>query len=315
MYEQIQPYDAQRDAAALTELWRTSVGHTWPLSGARIQRVLTTGPSPQHFVVREDGRLVGFAATFKGLRDQKLTGHLAALLVAPDRQGRGIGTALHDVALDHLRAAGVRSIQLGSILPRFWCGVPGNLPGAVAFFQKRGWTYANVVYDMVQDVRDYHIDPRITQRMQREQITIEPATRDNVADALAFEGREFPNWLHFHFEPYANLGDYQDILVARNAHNHVVGTLCMVTPRSHPARVDLIWQDVLGEDAGGLGAVGVAEAERGCGIGIALVARGTEILRARGVRNVWIDWLVIPDFYARAGYKIWREYHTSWRDE
>lgn len=310
-FERLQPYDRKRDGMAVVNLWQATVGEQWPLSAARIQHILQTGPEPQHFVVRENGQLVGFVATFVDYRRSNRPGYLALLLVAPEYQRQGIGTLLHTAALDHLRAAGVHSIQLGSLLPRFWCGVPENLPGAVAFFEKNGWEYGQTVYDLVCDISQFTLSPDIQERMRQEQITFAPADQASVTDALVFEAREFPNWLRNHYEPYADLGDQQDFLLARDANGVVVGTLCMYSARSHATRNDVIWKEILGEDAGAIGAVGIAEAERGRGIGLALVAYGTQMLKERGVRNCYIDWVVLTDFYARLGYQIWRSYCTS----
>ncbi|HXR65263.1 MAG TPA: GNAT family N-acetyltransferase, partial [Ktedonobacteraceae bacterium] len=93
----------------------------------------------------------------------------------------------------------------------------------------------------------------------------------------------------------------------------VVGTLLMSTPQAHAERTDLVWRVLLGADAGSMGAVGVAEAEQGRGIGIALVARASDLLKERDVRNCYIDWVVITDFYARVGYKKWRAFQMSER--
>ena len=75
----------------------------------------------------------------------------------------------------------------------------------------------------------------------------------------------------------------------------------MVTPRSHrPANV--VWKTLLGDDLGGLGAVGAASSERGRGIGTALVALASEILRESGVGASLIDCTSLTDFYGRLGY-------------
>ena len=55
-----------------------------------IAGVVVGGPDPQ-----ESGR-----------------GHLSRLYVEPSRWGRGVGRALHDTALDHLRTAGFRTASL-----------------------------------------------------------------------------------------------------------------------------------------------------------------------------------------------------------
>lgn len=305
----IQPYDPSKDANDVADLWQTALGQTWPLSSSRIQRVLS-GPEAQHFVLREDGRLIGFVATFKGYQEQQPVGYLAALLVAPQWQGRGIGTMLHDVALEHLRAVGVDAIHLGRHSPRFWNGVPTNLPEARTFFQRRGWQWSETVYDLVQNLTTFIMPERVSRRMAEERVTFAVATRETVDDLLAFEAREFPHWLPG-YELCARLGDYQDLFAARDAKGDVIGTLIMYSPQSHPARTDLIWQGLLGEDAGAIGSVGVAEAERGRGVGLALVAYGSALLRERRVGNCYIDWVVLTDFYAKLGYQIWREYAMS----
>ncbi len=310
--ENIQIYDAAHDAEAIAALWQASLGDSWPLAASHIEKVLQ-GPEAQHFVVKIDGEIVGFAATFRSVQGENKTGHLAALLVAPHMQRQGIGTFLHTTILVAMKEAGVRSVQLGSISPRFWCGVPGNLPHAVAFFRKQGWETSSTVYDLVQDLTGYVTPAGRIERMDQEQINIEGATSENITDVLTFESKEFPNWLGYYMR-YADLGDYRDLLVARDAENRVVGTLVMYSSQSHPERTDVIWQQLLGDAAGAMGAVGVAESERGRGIGIALVACGSEILKARGVQNCYIDWVRITDFYAKLGYEKWREYYLSWRE-
>lgn len=88
----------------------------------------------------------------------------------------------------------------------------------------------------------------------------------------------------------------------------MVGTLLMSTPCSHISRTDVVWRVLLGSDAGSMSAIGVAASERGRDIGIALVARASNILKERGMRNCYIDWVVITDFYARPGYNKWRAF-------
>ncbi|MBE3558063.1 MAG: GNAT family N-acetyltransferase [Ktedonobacteraceae bacterium] len=313
----IQIYNEQRDLQAVYDLWQTVLGATWPIEYTRFRQVLAGSagspcPQVQHFVARESGQVTGFAATFTSKRGKGLVGHLAALLVDPQQQHKGIGSALHTVALDHLRSSGTSQLHLGGISPRFWCGLPMNLAAALPFFTKRGWEFSEHVFDLVQDLRHYITPEKTWQRMEREHITFETASKKEIGDILAFEAREFPNWVR-HFERCAALDDYDDILVARDHLRRVVGTLIMYSPRSHPERTDVIWQSLLGQNAGAMGVVGVAATERGRGIGIALVARASEILKERGVGNCYIDWVELTDFYARLGYGIWREYALSWR--
>ncbi len=234
------------------------------------------------------------------------------LLVAPIWQRKGLGSELHARALQHLYTARVDSVQLGGRAQRFWCGVPENLPGALAFFQAHSWQFTETVYDLTQDLSQYTTPPAIDQRMAEQQITLNTATQADIPEVLAFEGREFPSWLSL-YERLASLGEYNDILVARDQHRQVAGTLVMSTPQSHSERTDVVWRVLLGYDAGSMGAVGVGQAEQGRGIGIALVARASDLLKARGIRTCYIDWVVITDFYAKLGYKKWRAFRMSER--
>ena len=308
---QIQSYEATTDEASAFTLWQTAIGQVWPIDFQRFQQILAA-PQAGHFVAREQGQVIGFVATAQSPALDKKVGHLLALLVAPSWQGRGLGSALHEQALKHLHAAGVDTIQLGGLSPRFWCGVPENLPDALAFFQARGWEFAETVYDLTQDLGQYSTPDAINQRMEKQQITLNPAKQENIRAVLAFEEREFPNWLP-HYQRLADLGEYRDILVAREQSGQVLGTLLMSTPQSHSERTDVVWRVLLGPDAGSMGAVGVAASEQGRGIGIALVARASELLKARGIRNCYIDWVVLTDFYARLGYKKWRAFRMSQR--
>ncbi|HLZ56148.1 MAG TPA: GNAT family N-acetyltransferase [Ktedonosporobacter sp.] len=309
----IQPYDTSNDADAVFALWQSAVGQYWPIEMRRFRQVLS-GPFPQHFVAKENGQVIGFVATARSLRGDVWTGHLLALLVAPSWQRKGLGSALYEEALQYLRLAGMRYLQLGGLSPRFWCGVPVNLVPAQSFFRAREWDLSGTVYDLVQDLHHYATPPAIYRRMTAEHIAIEAARKPDVEDILSFEQREFPNWL-MHYQRCARLGDYQDLLVARDQQDgRVVGTTLMYTSASHPERTDVIWQPLLGKDAGAMGAVGVASSERGRGIGIALVARASDLLKGRGVGNCYIDWVELTDFYAKLGYEKWRSYHTSWRE-
>ncbi|GCE19269.1 GNAT family N-acetyltransferase [Dictyobacter kobayashii] len=310
--EHIQHYDANRDAADVYALWQAALSSVWPLTQPRLQKVLH-GTEPQHFVARINGQIVGFVATFKRSYGAEKVGQLAALLIHPDAHRQGIGSALHDAALDHFRSSGLKSVRLGSVSPRFWCGVPDNLPAAMAFFQAKGWDLSATVYDLAQDLTAYRTPERIIERLNTEKITITSAKSQNVTDVLTFEAKHFANWLP-QYEQCADLGDYRDLLVARDEDGRILGTLIMYSPQSHPERTDMIWQDLLGETAGAMGAVGVAESERGRGIGLALVAGASEVLKERGVKNCFIDWVELTDFYAKVGYDKWRAYHPCVRD-
>jgi GNAT superfamily N-acetyltransferase len=307
----IESYESNREQEAIFELWEQTVAGLWLISADTFWRVLTA-PRTHHFIARADGKIIGFVGTLLSERDGQQLGHISLLLVAPERQRQGIGTALHEAALNHLRQAGVQGLQVGGGGARFWPGIPYNLPSAIAFFEKQGWQSTISVCDMLQDLSTYTTAPAIWQRVERERIRLAPASAQDVEAVLAFEKREFLGWLE-PFKAVADFGDYQDLMVAWDEDGSIIGTLIMSSPQSHPHRPERLWQQILGQDMGTIGAVGVAESARGRGAGIALVAQASEVLKQRRVGQCSIDWLVIVDFYGKLGYKVWKEYYMYFR--
>ncbi len=93
----LQIYTPERDEAALYQLWQRTLGDRWPIDLARLQVVLG-GPHAHHLVIREGVQIIGFAATLQGSRGTEQCGYLAALLVDPQAQGRGLGSVLYEAA-------------------------------------------------------------------------------------------------------------------------------------------------------------------------------------------------------------------------
>src|SRR5437773_7939083 len=156
----IEPHKKNKEDELIFSLWEQNLGALWPISYYTFWRVLTA-PRTQHFVARvtkpEEGKseIVGFVGTLLSERDGRQLGHISLLLVAPELQRQGIGTALHEAALQHLQQAEPEGIQLGGGPARFWPGVAYNLPSAQAFFEKLEWQSNHSVCDMLQDLRSY----------------------------------------------------------------------------------------------------------------------------------------------------------------
>jgi GNAT superfamily N-acetyltransferase len=75
------------------------------------------------YVAEEDGEAVGSVSVGSGF--------LRTLYVVPSRQGTGLGSALHDHALERLRALGAREAKLWTLEEN---------EGARRFYERRGWT-------------------------------------------------------------------------------------------------------------------------------------------------------------------------------
>lgn len=318
----IRPYNPNLDSKALLPLWQAALGDTWPMRDDLMRRLLTDHRyyrAGDHLVAVAGEQLIGFAGTQvdrNAAPTQERSGGIAVVLVHPDWQRQGIGTRLHAAALTWLRREGVRNLMLaGGGMYRFWPGIPADLPGAYDFFAACGWPLEpeRRSCDLVRDLSDFELPLAMSAKLAEERVTIRPARREEVDDVLAFEHRHFPGWAAG-FDYMAALGDYVNLLVAFDAEKGIVGTLMLHTPASRWLAANITWKTMLGDSLGGISAVGVAESERGRGIGIGMVAVGCEVLRARGVENSHIDWTGIVDFYGKLGYTVWREYWMSRRE-
>ncbi|MCB0881461.1 MAG: GNAT family N-acetyltransferase [Thermoleophilia bacterium] len=91
----IRPYDAARDFAAVTELYRAN-GWSHANDPARLRTAIEH--SSYAVVAESRGELVGFART---LSDEAFAVYIADILVAPPWQGHGIGRRITQALLDH----------------------------------------------------------------------------------------------------------------------------------------------------------------------------------------------------------------------
>ncbi len=307
----LRPYHQASDSAAVYALWQAALGRQWPIAAADFHRLLTESPLYQagdYFVACQDDQIVGFVAAQID-RSQTDMASIPALFVDPQFQRRGIGTALHTAALEHLRASGASMVQLGcGGYSYFWPGVPATLPAARPFFQARGWEFIEPCYDLAQRMQEYHApeDPAVD-------VVIELATPSDAPELLEFERREFQHWLGA-FQSTVDVGDFHELLIARDPTSRaIIGTLILYSPLAHPSRFDGFWKTILGDPLGEIGCVGVAEALHGQGIGSAMMVRASDILKQRGVVSVHIGWVYRVNFYRRLGYALWQEFDMSWR--
>jgi mycothiol synthase len=283
--------DPGPDRAAMERLWVAALAPAWPLLPGGLDIV-------RDGLVAEarDGAAVGLVAVDPA-------GSIPLLLVDPGQQRRGVGTRLLEAALARLRELGATTVGLGSRGEDYiWPGVPADLPAAAGFFPARGWPFEGTVTDLVADLLGYEPPAGVGERPGRAGVSIATMAEHDRAEVLAFEAATFPDWLVW-FERLA-----ASVLVARDRSGTIVGTLLF---RGPPGAT--IFTPMLGPEAGTIGCVGVAAAARGAGVGSAMVARASELLRDAGTRACHIGWTERERFYGRLGYVPWRRYHMARR--
>jgi beta-N-acetylhexosaminidase len=282
--------DPAGDRPWLEALWVAALGGAWPLLPAGLD-LIRAG-----VVAEERGTAIGMVATDPA-------GSIPLLLVDPAHRRRGMGTRLLRAALHRLQAAGAESVALGGGGEDYiWPGVPDDLPAAVGFFAARGWRWDHRVIDLVRDLRDYLPPPGVYRRAGRAGVSLEVAGEADLEEVLAFEAATFPIWLRW-FERRDSA-----VLVARDRDGRVVGSLLFRGPDE-----GLLFAPMLGPMSGTIGCVGVADDHQGRGVGSAMVAHASELLRRAGTRACHIGWVVRRHFYVRVGYAPWRTYRMSRR--
>jgi len=302
----LRPYRIS-DFEALSNLWEATLGASWSLTPQYLARMITGSAAYQegdHIVAEQDSQIVGFAAT--RVHASGKGGGIPLLIVDPTMRRQGIGTRLHEAALEHLRQKQVETINFTSGGEPFWPGVPHNSPGAEEFFEACGWNLDEFNYDLTRDLKDYQTPPGVLERAAQQGIVYRVATADEAPLIIAFEDLNFPFWTEYFVETAAE-GRYRDILAAWDG-DEVVGSLMLSKIDLKTHHQDGLWHLMLGDDMGTIGAVGVQEARERRGIGLAMVATASEILQERGVRQCVIGWTDLMNFYGELGYTIWREY-------
>jgi GNAT superfamily N-acetyltransferase len=141
--------DVAAFAAFLREAWRQSGPGALGFAGASDQVIaeLTApeavlerigGPERRLFLAKEEGGVVGFAAT---RRIDMATVELAGIVVLAAMSGRGVGTRLVEEAVESARGEGYRNMIVRTELV--------NEP-AKAFYEKCGFTAARRTTEQVE---------------------------------------------------------------------------------------------------------------------------------------------------------------------
>jgi ribosomal protein S18 acetylase RimI-like enzyme len=307
----LRAYEPARDQRAVAELWRRALAPAWPplpVGLARMRSGVLAVRAGTEAAGRVDpgagpaaGTAVGFAAYDPG-------GSIQLIMVDPVHGRRGTGTALLDAALGAVRAAGTDIVALGSGgYDYIWPGVPADLPGARGFFTARGWRWQDTVVDLTADLGGFRAPDGMLGRAAAHGIAVGPAGPAERGEVLAFEAAVFPNWLH----AFEHAGHWpggpgrpaENLLTARDRGGRIVGTLLFAGPDPNA-----LLAPMLGPASGTIGCVGVALDAQRRGVGSAMVARASELLRDAGTRMCHIGWTARETFYRRVGYEPWQRY-------
>jgi predicted N-acetyltransferase YhbS len=199
-----------------------------------------------------------------------------------------------------LVSKGCKLIHLGGSMHPFAPGLPVEL-AAHNIFIKSGFKQTGTTWDVAQDLKDYQpaVNPGLGQ--------VRPLQPDQVEAMRLFLRHEFPDRWMFEFEESLRMGegltDFQVLWI-----DHAIQGMVNLTFENSHRPLDRFYMAGLPRPWGQLGTVGVSHALRGQGFGALIMDSGLRRLKDSGVRGCVIDWTGLLDFYAKFGFKPFREY-------
>lgn len=213
----VRPYRPD-DEAAVVQVWNAALSSD-PISAAtwRVKVLLDPNFDPAGCLIGEVGGTVrGFLLSLTrrvpffndGLEPQ--AAWITAFGVDPDWQGRGIGSALLDAALERLRRLGRTTVTVSPYVPNYF--TPGADAVAyergIAFLIRRGFTVVARPLSMRAELTGFHIPVPIVAtaaRLQAEGVVIRPAVPSDIVPLLDLVRDHF-SW-DWHREASGVLGD------------------------------------------------------------------------------------------------------------
>ncbi|KAL3424922.1 beta-N-acetylglucosaminidase [Phlyctema vagabunda] len=283
----------------------------WPMDLQKMKRFLVH-PTGHHFIHEK-----GFCLAFLTGAEH---GRITCIGVAEESRGKGIGTALIKRAQEHIRGvtfmAGrekLLSFEIGSIFPRFWPGVPIYFPQeSKNFLVHRGFQKqtAPTARDMYKDIRNEIAPAAVLERVSKLDLTFAPWSPEGYEECMKKQRANFKQigWVQA-YERLAATGQHHEVMVAYLPDGSQVGWTVMCSATSVVGEIFAYLNLFPSKDKTGLIAcVGVDESGRGKGVGLALLVKAMENMRARGIEGVCIDWVVIRGFYETLGYEPFWEY-------
>ena len=253
------------------------------------------------FVAEAGGSSVGFMLgirrlyPFYDLGLEPGRGWLTAFFVHPAWRGRGVGTALLERALEHLRAQGATEARVADYTPNYF--MPGIDLDAYAdsfrFLQARGFRTEQKVYGMRTSLLDFTVPPDKEEkflRLTRAGITVKVFEPGLTLRVLDFLRARYPGDL-FHVAHARLVEDPEcdEILVAMKD-GAVVGFSHFQEERFGPFGIDPRFA--------------------GRGIGPMLYYATVAQMRTKGKKNLWLAWTTgrAKDFYYHIGLRVARRH-------
>jgi beta-N-acetylhexosaminidase len=189
----VEPFNAETDLDGIGSVWKEALP-TYVLPADSLHALIVRD-NAHHFVARVGSDLVGFCLAYTDAHGEPNPVHIAVLAVAPKYQSQGIGTALLNETRSYFRKQlNIHCLKLGSTFPRFWPGVPRELPGAQEFFIHRGFRLSSPEarsVDLYRDIRSFQSPERYINRARDRGFRFAPLRPEDYDECLVGQRKNF----------------------------------------------------------------------------------------------------------------------------
>ncbi|OBT71020.1 hypothetical protein VF21_10127 [Pseudogymnoascus sp. 05NY08] len=292
-------------------LWQ-EIFPTWPIERSHLALILTQ--SDRIHLIHDKG----FSLAYYEKTDVGVDGMISIIGVLDSYRGKGLGTALVNKTREELqalsRAGEITSIGIKSSFPRLWPGVPISFPSKYRdFFLHRGFRKSQepTARDLWKSITADIAPPAVLEQVAKLPLTFAPWSPELYEECMTKQRANFGDnkkWVEA-YERLAKAKQHQEVLVAFDESGAQVAWTLMCTPNTVVGQDFVFLPRVPSKDKTGLIAcVGVDGSARGKGVGLALLVKAMEYMKARGLEGVFIDWVVIRGFYETLGFKVFWEY-------
>ncbi|MBC7544529.1 MAG: GNAT family N-acetyltransferase [Candidatus Sericytochromatia bacterium] len=297
-------------AAALVAIWRAAAGEHHPIPDELWTAGTVGDPGflAGDLLVAQEGEVpVGFVLTKRwrgrdpGCERYLPIGYVALMAVHPRWQGRGIGRRLLVTAESQLRAAGATKSVLAGSFHHFFAGVPDWATAARKLLLSAGYGLGDDVWDVR---RSLAAEPPLPEVPPVAGVSLRPYRTDEAEALIGFLNDAFPGRWPRDVQHFLQSGGPIDQVMGLFAGDLPCGFAHLHPPGTAGAGR---WSGLVPGIAA-LGPIGVSEAQRGRGLGMALLIAGLHELRRLGADEVVIDWTDLLDFYGRVGFQPWLRY-------
>lgn len=305
-------FDERLHSEAVAGLWTGACGAAMALSPRFVTYNTRSlpGVALRGQFAWQSGEPVGFiiASTIVadssagGTLNPRNSGWINAVATMPESQGQGIAKRLLQWAEMWLLEQGCQVVQLGGDIRPFVPGLPVETDNA-DIFHHFGFRDAGTVWDVSTNLASYM--PPLTH--DSDSSVIRPAQAGDMEEVRQFMAQEFPGRWSYQFERFLEgEGRISDLMILRTARG--IDGFCHLTFEDSKRPLERYYPYQLPRPWGQVGPIGISNDLRGEGYGSALLDRALRRLHNNGVNGCVIDWTTLLDFYARFGFKTYREY-------